>query len=273
MRLNHRTHVLDNGQRINVITAGSGTPLVLMHGLSVRASTYTEVIEALAELGFYVIAPDAPNHGDSGSLPWGHTVTDMIEFLPHLLDRLDIVQAVIAGHSMGGAMAVEFAANYPDRTLAAILMDAAAGPEYHEGVALTPGPNIPTRALRFAVGGLVDILGDAVTAYRSRTLRERLDLLSILKGSVNGCRFIRAAKALTDADSEQQLEKMRLARVRTVVIHGEHDQIVPFEAGRSTAVATDGHLYMVTGGFHSWLLADPEFAAEKIQHALAQVVL
>ncbi|AGK87176.1 hypothetical protein PBI_DHANUSH_60 [Mycobacterium phage Dhanush] len=273
MNLKHQTLVLDDGFRVAVTTAGhsAGVPLVFMHGLSVSAIAYEELFEELSYLGFYVIAPDAANHGDSGSLPWGHTVEDMANIIARALTSLKVDKAVIAGHSMGGAMAVEFSAMFPDRVHAAILIDAAAGKEHHEGIAIAPGRNLPTRAARFAVGGLVDILGDGYRAMRSRTRRERLSLLSSLQESVSGLRFVRAAYALTKADTVPLLEKMRANSVPTAVLHAECDQIVPYAAGVSAAALAGGKLFTVKG-FHSWLLVDPEFAADLIKTAMWDVI-
>ncbi|AOT24714.1 hydrolase [Mycobacterium phage Stasia] len=273
MKLKQQTLVLDDGFRVALTTAGhpAGIPLVFLHGLSVSAIAYEELFEELSYLGFYVIAPDAPNHGNSSSLPWGHTVEDMANVLARALTSLKLDKVVIAGHSMGGAMAVEFAALYPERVHAAVLIDAAAGKEHHEGIAIAPGRNMPTRAARFALGGLVDVLGDGYRAMRSRTHRERLSLLSTLHESVSGLRFVRAAYALTKADTVPLLEKMRANSVPTAVIHAKCDQIVPYEAGVSAAALAGGKLFTVEG-FHSWLLVDPEYAASLIQHAMWDAV-
>ncbi|AJD82480.1 esterase [Mycobacterium phage Sheen] len=270
MTLRNKGMLTRNGFLSWITTAGDkdGSPLVLLHGLSVSAKAYEELIEDLAGRGFYVIAPDAPNHGGSGSLPWGHTIGDMADILADTLAILDIEQAVIVGHSMGGGLAVEFAARYPQMVTAAVLMDAAAGKEHHDGVSVKPGFTIPTRAVRIALGSIVDVLGDGYAAMASRTNEQRLSLLSTLKESVRGFRFIRTAEALMRADTEPLLEKMAANRVPTAVIHGEWDQIIPLDAGISTAAAALATLYIVKGGFHSWMLADPELAADLIVHAV-----
>lgn len=268
--MKEQTLVLSDGFRVAVTTAGDpdNPPLVLLHGLTVSASAYTELIEELAERGWYVVAPDAADHGGTDSLPWGHTVADMADVLARALTSLNIEQAIIAGHSMGGGLAVEFAALYPERAVAVVLLDAAAGKEHHEGIAVAPGPSVPLRAVRIAPGGLVDVLGDGYTAMRSRSHTERLSLLSILKGSVSGCRCFRAAYALMQADTVPLLKQLRSDGVPTAVVHGEYDQIIPLAAGLSAARLAGGDFYTVEGGFHSWMLADPDFAADIIGIAL-----
>lgn len=262
-----KTILTKDGFRVGVTEIGEGVPLVFLHGLSVSAQAYEELFVLLADKGFRVVGLDAANHGDSGSLPWGHTIEDMTRVTLSACDALDIHRAVFAGHSMGGGMVVEIAAHHPHRVAAAILLDAAAGAEHHKGVAITPGPTVPYRAVKFFVGGLNDILGDGIEALRSRTPRERLDLLSNLRESVSGLRFVRAAYALMKADTVPLLKAMQRHGVATAVLHGLHDQIVPYAAGLSAAKLTEATFYGVDG-YHSWMLADPELAADLMTLAL-----
>ncbi|AYD87089.1 esterase [Mycobacterium phage NicoleTera] len=265
--MKRKTIITADGFRVGVTEVGEGVPLVFLHGLSVSAQAYEELLVLLAEKGFRVIGLDAANHGDSGTLPWGHTVEDMTNVTLSALDELDIHRAIFAGHSMGGGMVVEIAARHPHRVAAAILLDAAAGAEHHKGIALTPGPNIPYRAVKFFIGGLNDILGDGLDALRSRTPRERLALLTNLRESLSGLRFARSAYALMKADTVPLLKAMQRHGVLTAVLHGLHDQIVPYEAGLSAAKLTEATFYGVDG-YHSWLLADPELAADLMTLAL-----
>ncbi|QJD52113.1 esterase [Mycobacterium phage MA5] len=274
MTLKHMTLVLEEGFRVAVTTAGSrrGLPLVFLHGLTVRALAYTELLEELASRGFYVIAPDAANHGDSDSLPCGHTVADMADVVARTCSVLDIAQAVIVGHSMGGGIAVEFAAAYPERTIATVLLDAAAGQEHHDNIKVGNSRTVPLRAAQRLAGAFVDVIGDGYHAMRVRDGSERLSLLDTLRQSVSSFRFVRAAYALMRADTVPLLEKMRLNQVPTAVIHGDLDQIIPHAAGQSAASVAGADFYTVKGGFHSWMLADPEFGAEAICIALAGVL-
>ncbi|AEK07425.1 esterase/lipase [Mycobacterium phage Rockstar] len=272
--MKERTLVLKDGFRVRVTTAGDrlGPPLVFLHGLTVQAKAYTEMLEALAAQGFYVIAPDAPNHGGSGSLPWGHTVADMADVVAETCSALDIAQAVIVGHSMGGGIAVEFAAAYPERTIAAVLLDAAAGQEHHDNIKVGQCSTMPLRAAQRLAAACIDVIGDGYAAMRARDASERLSLLDTLRQSVEGFRFVRAAYALMRADTVPLLEKMRLNGTPTAVIHGDLDQIIPHAAGRSAANVAGADFYTVVGAFHSWMLAEPEFAAEAISIALAGVL-
>ncbi|ASZ75404.1 hypothetical protein PBI_JOSHKAYV_65 [Mycobacterium phage JoshKayV] len=265
--MKRKTILTADGFRVGVTEVGSGVPLVLLHGLGLSASGYEELLTLLSAKGFRAIGLDAANHGDSGTLPWGHTIEDMTKVTLDALDVLDIHRAVFVGHSMGGGMVVEIAARHPHRVAAAVLLDAAAGAEHHRGVAITPGPTVPYRAVKFFLGGVNDVLGDSIDAIRSRTPRERLALLTNLRESVSGLRFVRAAYALMKADTVPLLKAIQRHGVPTAVLHGLHDSIVPYAAGLSVAKLTDATFYGVDG-YHSWMLADPELAADLIALAL-----
>lgn len=263
--------ILPDGFRVAVTTVGypDDVPLVFLHGLTVSAKAYEELLIDLSDHGFFVVAPDAPNHGGSGSLPMGHSVADMADKIASTLSALDIAHPVVVGHSMGGAIAAELSMLIDAR--AVVLLDAATGQEHHAGINLAPYPTLVARGVGKLAGAAVDIVGDAYTAQATRSARELVSFVRTLKDGLSGFRWLRAANALLYADSGPALEKLRVNQVPTVVIHGELDQIVPVEAGISSARTAGAEMYVIENGFHSWMLADPAFAAEIIDTALARV--
>lgn len=157
-------------------------------------------------------------------------------------------------------MVVEFAAKYPGRVIHAILIDAAAGEPHHENIKIRSAT--PVWAAQKILGAVVDVVGDAYHAFRLRDAGESLSLVELLRSSVNGFRFVRAAYALTQADTVPLLKKMRYDGTPTTVIHGMKDPIIPVEAGIDAAWHSMARLHLIRGGYHSWLIADPEMAAD-----------
>lgn len=261
------TVTTEDGFLVGVTEFGTvGIPLVFLHGFSVSTGAYTEMLELLSQSGFHVFGIDAPDHGGSDSLPRGHTVKDMARVIDQVLDELDMPECILVGHSMGGWLAAEVAALYPIGFTTVILLNAAVGDEFHESIRVG-GLSPLARGAQFFGGALKDVIGDARKAGRIRTLLERLRLVDILRGSVSGPGMVRAAYAMMQSDSTEALRALA-GTVRTVVVHGTEDSIVPWQAGLSAAVASAGRVVLLAGQYHSWMIADPELALSVIQDAL-----
>jgi 4,5:9,10-diseco-3-hydroxy-5,9,17-trioxoandrosta-1(10),2-diene-4-oate hydrolase len=114
-----------SGKPIFVAEAGSGAPVVMLHGGGPGASgvsNYSRNIDALAER-FRVIVPDMPGYGRSAkgvdqSDPFGY-LADMIR---GLIDELGIGTACLVGNSYGGSAALRLALDTPQRIGKLVLM-------------------------------------------------------------------------------------------------------------------------------------------------------
>ena len=96
---------------INYAIAGSGPPLLLLHGGSARWQHLEHLVRALADQ-WQVIAPDLRGHGRSGRVPGRYRLTDYADDIVALLEHLG--GALVFGHSLGGQVAVVTAAHRPD---------------------------------------------------------------------------------------------------------------------------------------------------------------
>lgn len=96
------------------VEAGTGSPLVLLHGFCESHALFDGLVPALAP-HCRVICPDMPGHGGR---PWGRgwrSLDDAAYWLRDLLDALQIDRCILGGHSMGGYIASAFADLFPDR--------------------------------------------------------------------------------------------------------------------------------------------------------------
>lgn len=109
--------IFDQNRRVAVHFSGkkcapADVPLVLLHGFCEDASLWTGLSAALADLP--VVAIDLPGFGQS-DLPAEPTMEAYATAVHSALDALGIARCVLVGHSLGGYVALEFAARWPDR--------------------------------------------------------------------------------------------------------------------------------------------------------------
>lgn len=100
--------------------AGSGQPLVLVHGYLGGSAQWETVIAGLSDR-YDVIAPDLPGFGDASGEPGCASIAAMADSVLALLDQLGISDFILMGHSMGGMIAQEMAAKAGKRVSRLIL--------------------------------------------------------------------------------------------------------------------------------------------------------
>lgn len=113
-------HVFMNANdiRIHVTDAGHGFPIVLLHGFPELWYSWRKQIDALAEAGFRVIAPDLRGYGgtDAPEEIDSYTMRNVCEDLLGICDELGFDKVIVVGHDIGGAVAWQFALRHPERT-------------------------------------------------------------------------------------------------------------------------------------------------------------
>ena len=110
------------GHRIRYWEAGSGPPLLLVHGLGNSALTWRSNLEALGER-FHAIAVDLPGHGLSDMPRQRFGLSAAARFLGAFMDAIGEPSAYVVGNSMGGVVALELALVEPERVRALVLVD------------------------------------------------------------------------------------------------------------------------------------------------------
>jgi pimeloyl-ACP methyl ester carboxylesterase len=270
VRLSHQVLTLDDGHQIGVTVGGTGVPLLFLHGLGLSGRVYVRLLSRVAGLGFLVIALDAAGHGITPNLP--HNAGDLarrVDLTRRALDALGVEKAVFMGHSMGGRMVVRLSALAPERVLAAVLLDAAAGAPFD--AAISAPVRSPRRTARALLGVAYDARGDPLRLAGPERRRYLRMMTSAWARNVRTpLGWPRAFRAIiASGDYTPMLEAMREHRVPTIVVHGEKDLVIPFDSAHDMAYRADGALYRVVGGYHSWMLANPRQGADMVRQLLA----
>ncbi|MDM7930360.1 alpha/beta fold hydrolase [Tabrizicola sp.] len=112
---------LSDGQAVHVIDEGAGPPVLLLHGVGLRAEVWEPQIAALGA-SHRVIAADLPGHGTSAPLPGTPALPDYVGWAARLITALDLGPVAVAGHSMGALIALGLAVERPDLITRAALI-------------------------------------------------------------------------------------------------------------------------------------------------------
>jgi pyruvate dehydrogenase E2 component (dihydrolipoamide acetyltransferase) len=114
------------GKQLRVLDLGGGeaTPIVLVHGFGADLNSWMFTQPALAERG-RVLALDLPGHGGSTKVLDGADAESFAAVIDRALGALGIARCHLVGHSMGGGIALNFAAWQPERVASLTLIAAA----------------------------------------------------------------------------------------------------------------------------------------------------
>jgi pimeloyl-ACP methyl ester carboxylesterase len=233
---------------------GSGSPLLLIHGFPLDRSVWTQLSTRL-ESNFDVIMPDLPGFGDS-SIPQGDTTIDqMAADLAELLDGLNIPATYLAGHSMGGYVALAFAHAYPHRVLGLGLLGSQATPDSPE-----------SKAGRFATAEQVGLKGANAVAGMAEKLSANPSLAPYFREIILRQRpagIIAALKAMAGrADATKFVGEFNFP---VILVHGQADVLIPPERARELkALVPQAILLELPGVGHSSMLEAPDETAQAL---------
>src|SRR5208283_4003611 len=112
-----------DGVKVHYLTAGHGTPLILLHGYAETSLMWKPIIPLLADR-FTVIAPDLPGIGDSSIPAAGLDMKSAAISIHDLAKSLGVQKAEVVGHDIGLMVAYAYAAQFPSEVAKLVLMDA-----------------------------------------------------------------------------------------------------------------------------------------------------
>ncbi|MCD6577485.1 MAG: alpha/beta hydrolase [Anaerolineaceae bacterium] len=224
---------------------GEGLPLVLLHGFPFDHTVWNEVIRKL-EKGVLVITPDLRGHGRSIVATSDYSITNMAEDVIELMNQLHIEEAVIAGHSMGGYVALEIARNFPERVSGLALI---ASHIFSDSLEKKQSrSNTINKILQQGVSSALLNMPDLLTNDKKiktfcREAVERMNLVGAV-GALNAMK--------NRLSSENVWEALNIP---TMVVAGVDDQLIPIEKSRRFAalpgccileeINNAGHMLMV----------------------------
>ena len=239
-----------NGIKLAYIRRGKGTPLVLIHGYPLDHASWNEVA-SLLENEFDVIAPDLRGFGQSTTVETPYTILDMADDLAGLLDHLGIDKVALAGHSMGGYVALAFAKKYSQRMSGLGLVSSQAVADSPEG----KDRRYQTAADVAQKG--VGIVADAMTPKLSGNTRVQTFVRTVIEQQKKSA-VIGALKAM--AEREDLMPHLSTVTFPVVLIHGNADMLIPIERAKEMkALLPSAQFLELQGAGHMPMM---EFAKE-----------
>ncbi len=222
-----------NGVSLAVEVAGSGVPLVLLHGFPLSSRMWEAVLPALAEAA-RVVAVDLRGFGDSQGPAGGYTMDALAEDAVALADALGLESFVLAGHSMGGYVAFRVAARVPHRLAGLVLVDSRAEADDEAGRGRRE------EAIARIVGGgregfLDDFIPDLVAPDTRRRSPRLVEELRAVAGGVSGHVLAGCLAGMRDRPDSRPL--LPTLATPVLVIVGEEDAITPPASARAMAGA------------------------------------
>jgi pimeloyl-ACP methyl ester carboxylesterase len=255
-----------NGLRLHYLDwGGEGPPIVLLHGLRDQAHEWDPIAPALTPLG-RVIALDQRGHGESDAPSSGYAPGDFAADLAAFCDALALDRPVVIGHSLGGRVAYHFAAAWPDRLRALVLVDIGANgapetiPASVAQLVKSAGPFAsPDDALRALLGGR--LLPNAGTAhYLRHNLRQAADGRWHWKYYLDG-----AIAALRAGRGRDYWDVVARVQAPTLIVRGGRSDILAAdEAARLRDTIPGSALVELPGVGHLIPLARPRELAATI---------
>ncbi|HET8839940.1 MAG TPA: alpha/beta hydrolase [Ktedonobacteraceae bacterium] len=236
---------------------GSGQPVVFSHGWPLNADAWDDQLMLAASQGYRGIAHDRRGHGHSSQSWDGNDMDTYADDLAELLEKLDLHNVVLVGHSTGGGEVTRYIGRHGTSRVARVVLVSAVPPLMLRTES-NPG-GLPIKAFDEIRKG---VLGDRSQYYKdlsapfyganrpgakvSQGLRDAFWLWSMQVGLKATFDCI---KAFSETDMTEDLKKID---VPTLIIHGDDDQIVPIGASAkiSAKLVKNADLKIYPGAAH-----------------------
>lgn len=227
----------ENNQDVNLYYKdwGKGQPIVFSHGWPLTADAWEDQMLFLSSHGYRCIAHDRRGHGRS-SQPWsGNEMDTYADDLSVLIDKLDLKDVILIGHSTGGGEVTRYLGRHGTKRVAKAILIGAVPPlmlkttANPEGQPINAFDDIRANVLKDRSQFFKDLAVPFYGANRegakvSTGLKDSFWLQGMLGGfkGIYDC-----ITAFSETDFTEDLKKID---VPVLLIHGDDDQIVPIKA-------------------------------------------
>jgi len=242
---------------------GTGQPIVFHHGWPLSGDDWDTQMMFFLKQGYRVIAHDRRGHGRSGQASEGHNMDTYVADIAELTALLDLKDAIHIGHSTGGGEVIRYVARHEERVAKAVLISAVTpimikNDTNPDGVPLSVFDEIRENTGFTRTQYFYDF---PIPFYgwnrEGKTVQEgikhnwwRQGMMGSVKAHYEGI------KAFSETDLSEDLKSVN---VPVLVMHGEDDQIVPYQqAPKAAALLKNGKLISYPGFPHGMPVTEAE---------------
>ena len=257
-----------HGRRAVYRIAGSGPPIVLIHGM-LNASSHWQAVASRLASDYTVIAPDLIGHGDSAAPRGDYSLGAHAASIRDILAAIGVERASIVGHSLGGGVAMQFFYQFPQRVerLALIssgglghdvspMLRSAALPGVSTLLAMTIQPRLLGRLS--TTGQRLRERGHGIGVYLQAIARA----LAPLENAEARQAFLHTLRSVIDVRGQRVSATDRLYLLEampTLIVWGERDHTIPLEHGRRAHEAIPASVFRtLPDAAHFPHLEDPD---------------
>jgi len=233
--------------------------LVLIHGYPMDHTTWEEVA-SLLENDFNIILPDLRGFGGSDVVESQYKIADMAADIAGMLDQLGIEKTAIAGHSMGGYVALAFARAYPHRVTGLGLVSSQALADSDEKK--TGRYDAAAEVMKSGVGPVAETFPALLTSDKRVQAFVQKMIASQRPAGLAG-----ALKAMAERDDSSSI--LPSFEFPVVIIHGKEDRLIPLQRAQEVKKAIQhAILTELSGGEHMPMMEDPQATATALRNLL-----
>ena len=268
-----------HGHRVIYRAAGSGPPVVLIHGMVNSSRHWREVAVRLADR-YTVIAPDLIGHGDSATPRGDYSLGAHAAAIRDLLTAIGIHRATVVGHSLGGGVAMQFFWQFPERVERLVLVSSGGlGPNVSPLLRLAAVPGASAAVSLAAHPRSLAVLAAAAAQLDRRGSSYGVNLRAVVRAlgplQQPGARraFLETLRSVIDVRGQRVSAVDRLyllGPVPTMVVWGERDHTIPLEHGRAAhELIPNSRFETLPKAAHFPHLEDPEGLAAALEDFIA----
>jgi len=216
--------LLYQNKKVSYFEKGKGNTIVLLHGFLENKSMWDSFVEELAR-DFRVVTIDLPGHGETDNMGPVHGMGLMADIVNTVLTSIGVKESIIAGHSMGGYAALQYAEVFPQKTRGIVLFHSHAAEDTPEA------KRNRDRTIELVQESRKEFISrfipDLFASENRSGLEQEINVLKEQAHQISKDGIIAALKGMKNR--EDKLDFLKKTSIPVCFISGKQDSRIPVE--------------------------------------------